>query len=412
MAPSPAVATTKPAYLSSPNPASGSCDEEPPDLESESESESESDFPLPLLQASHHQGPLAPGPSRGPAIRHCHHCAGAHCPGAPCPPLPDPRSQTGDAPSPPLRDNASRHWAIGDTGATGHFACIRDLSCLDDVRPASPSVTVKLPDGSTATSSHMGLLPFPWLPQPARVCHVFPSFKGSLLSIGMFCDHGMEAHATASTLSVTHQGRTVLTGSRRPGQPLWMFDLDSPQPSGAPSQARPTAPAPPPQPPGTRDADPSMPNGQFAFNAAPTRTIADRVSWLHAAMGSPAESTLISAIRKGYVRMGLTADDLRKHPPRSVATAKGHLDRHRQGLNSTKPSPEGPEDIFPQRACPTRDVLVSTFTSTDRAYMDLTGRFPTTSARGVQQVLVMYAFDANYIMLEPIVGRGATASMC
>jgi hypothetical protein len=49
----------------------------------------------------------------------------------------------------------------------------------------------------------------------------------------------------------------------------------------------------------------------------------------HATLFSPAISTLEQALTRGYIRNfpGLTAKTLQRHPPRSVATAKGHLDQ-------------------------------------------------------------------------------------
>ena len=53
---------------------------------------------------------------------------------------------------------------------------------------------------------------------------------------------------------------------------------------------------------------------------------------------SPAISTYKRAIRKGYLSTipRLTSAFFSKHTPNSVASAMGHLDRRRQGLDSTK----------------------------------------------------------------------------
>ena len=60
--------------------------------------------------------------------------------------------------------------------------------------------------------------------------------------------------------------------------------------------------------------------------------IADFVNFWHATFGSPAVSTFIAAIDKGFIREpGLTAAKVRRHTPNSVATAYGHLHATRQG---------------------------------------------------------------------------------
>ena len=148
----------------------------------------------------------------------------------------------------------------------------------------------------------------PHLPPAARECHLFPTFRGSLISIGLLCDHGMIATFDATTVTITHNGSPVLLGHRSPTMPLWMFRLE-------PAHSTPS----------------------LAANVAPTTTQKDLIAFLHAAMGSPAISTLTSAIRCGYTRIpGLTVQALRRHPPISIATAKGHLDRIRQGQHSTR----------------------------------------------------------------------------
>ncbi len=62
------------------------------------------------------------------------------------------------------------------------------------------------------------------------------------------------------------------------------------------------------------------------------------VQFTYASFGSPAISTYRRAIRKGYLSTipRLTSALFGKHTPNSVATAMGHLDRRRQGLDSTK----------------------------------------------------------------------------
>ena len=78
------------------------------------------------------------------------------------------------------------------------------------------------------------------------------------------------------------------------------------------------------------------------FNA----TLADLVKFTHAALFSPAISTLKSALAKGYLPPfpGLTQESLNKCTPVSEATIKGHAGKCKN-LNSTKnhPKEETPE---------------------------------------------------------------------
>jgi hypothetical protein len=58
-------------------------------------------------------------------------------------------------------------------------------------------------------------------------------------------------------------------------------------------------------------------------------TPAELVAFAHAALFSPALSTLAIALKKGFVHNfpGLTEKTLAKHPPRSFAMVKGHMDQ-------------------------------------------------------------------------------------
>jgi hypothetical protein len=69
---------------------------------------------------------------------------------------------------------------------------------------------------------------------------------------------------------------------------------------------------------------------------------ADLVAFAHAALFSPALSTLAIALEKGFLTNfpGLTPALLRKHPHQSIPMVKGHLDQSRKNQRSTKLMPE------------------------------------------------------------------------
>ena len=281
---------------------------------------------------------------------------------------------------------------------------LKDLAFIQDLRPTQHPVTVQLPDGRTTTSTHEGRLPFP-LPASATSCHIFPSFNGSLLSIGKMCDAGLHAHFTATDVYITTRaGHQVLHGRRTQDLPLWMFALDNP--TGM-------APVPTASMSATATALPTTPAmapvlvPHQAATVTPLPTARDNVAFLHACMGSPSISTLERAVRCAYTRLpGLTTAALHRHPPNSLATAKGHLDRVRQGQHSTKPhsTADPVTDTCPAtRQRPTNHIYCS------RQHIDLTGKFPVTSDAGAAYVMVFYAEDANYIHAETVPDRSAAA---
>ena len=82
------------------------------------------------------------------------------------------------------------------------------------------------------------------------------------------------------------------------------------------------------------------------MSAIGSATPAELVAFAHAALFSPAPSTLAIALKKGFVQYfpGLTEKTLAKYPPRSYAMVKGHMDQTRKNQNSTKTANE-PSDL-------------------------------------------------------------------
>lgn len=147
----------------------------------------------------------------------------------------------------------------------------------------------------------------------------------------------------------------------------------------------------------------------------------DLASFLHGACFSPSKDTFIKAINNNFFITwpGLTSKLISKHLLPSTATHSGHLRQEKQGLRSTKSlSPtavaanisQANDDFFPKfdpNYKKTHDVCYATFPTTDKAFMDLTGRFPYKSSRGNEYILIGYHFDSNAILGVPIKNRQA-----
>lgn len=93
------------------------------------------------------------------------------------------------------------------------------------------------------------------------------------------------------------------------------------------------------------------------------------------------------------------------------ATEKGHLDQERKGLPSTKTLIEiqdSEDNYFPLKQ-PTQSFnqfTTNVNTISSRAYsMDLIGKFSYTSSRGYKYLVLLYNYDSNAIVLEPIKTR-------
>jgi hypothetical protein len=122
--------------------------------------------------------------------------------------------------------------ANADTGTSGNYMGLRDCANLINVQLTDTPVTVTLPDGSTAISTHTALLNLPILPLACRLVHIFPQWHAPLLSIGLLCDAGMIAiYTAANVLILDRSGNLVLHGSRSPINKIWLIDVSGPPPS-------------------------------------------------------------------------------------------------------------------------------------------------------------------------------------
>ena len=79
-----------------------------------------------------------------------------------------------------------------------------------------------------------------------------------------------------------------------------------------------------------------MPNLSTYYGGISFRSKAERVSFYHAALGYPTVACLVAAMKSHLQLPGITAADVLANPPKTEATAKGHLRQHLKGVQSTK----------------------------------------------------------------------------
>ena len=136
------------------------------------------------------------------------------------------------------------------------------------------------------------------------------------------------------------------------------------------------------------------------------------VLFAHAALGSPSITTFINAINLGYFTHWprLTAQLIRAHLPHTIATAKGHLNQHRQGVDSTKillsnddADTSTNDPIISHTPAESNHVYLSIQRLSHQLSSDLTGRFPVTSDTGSLYVLVTEC--DGYIHAEAMASR-------
>ena len=245
------------------------------------------------------------------------------------------------------------------------------------------------------TSTHEGHLDIPELPPAATLAHVVPELNThSLISVGQLCDAGCTATVDSDTIDILYNGETVLSGDRSDITTLWHLKY---------------AP--------TTEQTKLLP--YYANKTIGTNTTKNIVEFFHAAMFSPTNSTLYKALKLNYITNipGLSADSFKKYAPFSAATIKGHLDQTRQNIRSTKNDKtehdtESETELFPIQLTQNDNIqanycYTTIYEPTGKVYSDQTGNFKYVSSKGNKSLVIMYDYDSNAILAEPISNRKA-----
>jgi hypothetical protein len=206
-------------------------------------------------------------------------------------------------PSPPM--------TILDSGSTGHY--FSSHTNLPNCQPTTNPIKVTVANQQVMTSTHTAELPLPGIPPEARTVHVFPSLHTNLVGVTPLTQAGCEILFKGTQCTIKCPGGEDITCHATP-QGLWalqVHELHHPMPETPPMAY------------------------QTMEHAC---TPANIVAFHHAALFSPAISTLTMALRKGYLPPlpGLSVTLLRKYTPDLEATAMGHMDNKRKNIRSTK----------------------------------------------------------------------------
>ena len=164
---------------------------------------------------------------------------------------------------------------------------------------------------------------------------------------------------------------------------------------------------------------PPPPRPFCANSAYHQNTKQELAIYLHAAAGYPPKTTFCRAIDDGFYATwpGLTSELIRKHLPKSVPTVMGRQKRMRQGIRSTSKKAAPPPVVEDLPLEPPRNnidrthqvgAIVLNFDDLKGTICtDLPGRFPFHSSRGMNYIFILYDFDSNAILAEPIKSRNA-----
>ena len=304
------------------------------------------------------------------------------------------QSLTSTLPSvaPPINIKTNSPSSCADTGSDSILLRHSDaIAATLTIHPTRHPLQVRFPDGQTARSIGIAdvALPSTDIPLPA---HIFTdgSLRQSLFGISDITNLEYDATFRKDGLYLYNANAELVHHTpKSPDDSSWTLPIQ-----------RPSALA---------NAVISLPSDK------------KYVRFTHASFGSPAISTLLRAIRKGYLSTlpRLTSALVCKHLPNAVATALGHLDRRRQGLDSTTAVPNDPplapltspetyeDDInnIPDSPDATIDTDPTVYTKLFRtADFYASGRVPVPSLGAKYAYHLLSCFNGN-IHVEPMQSR-------
>ena len=327
--------------------------------------------------------------------------------------------------------------AIADTGATSLFLT-KNAPCLNK-RPADSPISVTLPDGRKIFSSHICDVRIPGLPT-MLTGHIMPDMTtASLFGIRVLCKAGCKVIFDNEKCQVVYKENIILTGYKDTISDLWTLPIlpdDSHRTTLAATQQ--SSPG-----PGFSDAPSEV--ATFSYHRT---TKENNVKFMHQSLCNPPRSSLLAAIRRGFLRGAphLNLKAVAKYLPPSMATAKGHMKRPRQGIRSTTPKrprinvpASVPDILMPGLNEYAHEANIDDGSDDDDApgsaqrfnliddiddhsianvfcfgafadkvsgivYNDCTGEFPYTSLDGNVCFFVMYHYETNAILATPIPG--------
>ena len=267
--------------------------------------------------------------------------------------------------------------------------------------------------GHTAPGGDVVDLPLP-LREAAREGHTVEGIQNNLYSVNrlvkqgyaaLFTDDGFKVYdATNKKIRVSRAA--VLNGYYCQDEGLWRIPLLH---DGEAAQASATFRQSPQEilregpPPATNHI-----NNVYELRAQP-----QLIRYYHAAAGFPTMRTWLKAIANGHYQswLGLTEAAVRRNFPDSTETARGHGRKIRMNLRSTKTLVKEEEEQAnlvgedSQTSYCSHKVYNLKEEMDRKMYSDQTGKFPVTSYKGKQYVMVVYETTSNNILVEGMRNR-------
>ena len=280
---------------------------------------------------------------------------------------------------------------IVDSGATDSILRVSDLPNSIDVVTTQHPLTVEMPN--SASISSIGKSAITIAGQPIKA-HIFneKDLQLGLIAVADYTSRGLTVSFTDTYHSIAKPDGTIISQTpKEPGKRLW---------PAAQIDAR----------KGEDDMHASTASASLAIR---NESAAEIVLWASATLGNPTPSTLEMACRRGYLGNypNLTSKMIRDNWPNTLATAQGHLQMQRQGVQSTRPKQT--KEKVPRHnkshkgsTQTSRTIEATLFDRNGNViFADATGRFPLASVDGKEYILIMTY--KNYIKPIAFANRGA-----
>jgi hypothetical protein len=292
---------------------------------------------------------------------------------------------------------AHNRTAILDSGCTTHY--LKRGAKYTNVNNAYIPINVSLPNGSALRSNATIDVMCNRINQKGQAAHVIKGLQHSLLSCGQMCDAGYnvvfdrdEAKVVDGPINV--EGGVIMCEKRDTTTGLWTVPLDN---TGATTMRE-----------QYRKIQNKMNNNVYEFTK-----IYDVTQYLHAAAFSPVKSSFIKVINAGNLTTWptLTSQHVKQYLEKSDATIKGHMNQQRKNVRctqqkeSTVEQDEGDEICEPQIMHKTNLVYVAVYHIESKTYSDLAGSFPAVSSCGHKYIFIVYDFNSNNILAQPMKNR-------
>jgi hypothetical protein len=245
------------------------------------------------------------------------------------------------------------------------------------------------------------------LSEKEKEAHIFEDLaENPLVSLPVLADNGCIITLDKKSIDIRRDGKEVMKGYREKKTGLWRVKIadDTTEDETI------------------REAANNNGIEHKVNSLMPEGTIAEVVRFIHKSLNSPTSTTLIKAINNGNLAgfPAMTETNIKRYLPKSEETCLGHLDQKRKGSKSTKPKIVKEETIAPKEEIATTisdgktNFIYAAIVNTDnnngieqtgKIFTDQTGKFPAFSSRGYNYILVLYDYDSNAILAEPIKSR-------